>query len=148
MIRRPPRSTLFPYTTLFRSEAVEGIGEVAWAALNPAPPTPLNVPIGPHRRFVGVRGRLADFKLVKDTFGGTVNDVVLAAVAGGLRSWLHSRGARTEGVELRALVPVSLRQEHEHHQLGNRIAAMRGPLPVYVADPVERLRTDIGSAYV
>src|SRR3712207_7496023 len=57
MIRRPPRSTLFPYTTLFRSEAVEGIGEVAWAALNPAPPTPLNVPIGPHRRFVGVRGR-------------------------------------------------------------------------------------------
>jgi diacylglycerol O-acyltransferase / wax synthase len=122
-------------------EAAEGVGEVVWATLNPAPTTPLNVPIGPHRRFVGVRGRLADFKLVKDEFGGTVNDVVLAAVAGGLRSWLHSRGVRTEGMELRALVPVSLRAEHEHGQLGNRIAAMRGPLPVYVGDPVDRLRT-------
>jgi diacylglycerol O-acyltransferase / wax synthase len=122
-------------------EAVEGVGEVVWATLNPAPATPLNVPIGPHRRFVGVRGRLADFKLVKDAFGGTVNDVVLASVAGGLRTWLHARGVRTEGMELRALVPVSLRQEHEHHQLGNKIAAMRGPLPVYIGDPVERLRT-------
>ena len=122
-------------------EAAEGVGEVLWATLNPAPPTPLNVPIGPHRRFAGVRGRLEDFKLVKQTFGGTVNDVVLAAVAGGLRTWLHARGVRTEGLELRALVPVSLRQEHEHGQLGNKIAAMRGPLPVYVADPVERLRT-------
>jgi diacylglycerol O-acyltransferase / wax synthase len=121
-------------------EAVEGLGEVAWAALNPAPDVPLNVPIGPHRRFFGVRGRLEDFKLVKDVFGGTVNDVVLTAVSGALRRWLQSRGVRTEGLELRALVPVSLRQEHEHHQLGNRIAAMRGPLPVYVADPIERLR--------
>ena len=122
-------------------EAAEGVGEVVWATLNPAPDTPLNVPIGPHRRFVGVRGRLADFKLVKDAYGGTVNDVVLTAVAGGLRTWLQSRGVRTEGLELRALVPVSLRAEHEHGHLGNRIAAMRGPLPVYVGDPVERLRT-------
>ena len=122
-------------------EAVEGIGEVVWAALNPAPDTPLNVPIGPHRRFVGVRGRLSDFKLVKDVYGGTVNDVVLTAVAGGLRRWLRLRGVRTEGLELRALVPVSLRGEDEHGTLGNRIAAMRGPLPVYIADPVERLRT-------
>jgi diacylglycerol O-acyltransferase / wax synthase len=47
---------------------------------------------------------------------------------------------RTEGLELRALVPVSIRTEDQHHQLGNRIAAMRGPLPVYVDDPVARLR--------
>jgi WS/DGAT/MGAT family acyltransferase len=77
---------------------------------------------------------------VKDTFGGTVNDVVLAAVAGGMRSWLRSRGVRTEGLELRALVPMSIRAEDEQDALGNRIAAMRGPLPVYVDDPVERLR--------
>jgi len=121
--------------------AAEGIGEVAWATLNPAPQTPLNVPIGPHRRFVGVRGRLEEYKLVKDVFGGTVNDVVLTVVSGGLRAWLGSRGVRTEGLELRALVPVSIRAETEHHQLGNRIAAMRGPLPVYIEDPVERLRT-------
>jgi WS/DGAT/MGAT family acyltransferase len=122
-------------------EAAEGLGEVVWATLNPAPSTPLNVPIGPHRRFVGVRGRLSDFKLVKDVYGGTVNDVVLATVAGGLRRWLRLRGVRTEGLELRALVPVSLRSEDQRHQLGNKLAVMRGPLPVYIADPVARLRT-------
>ena len=65
---------------------------------------------------------------------------MLAVVAGALRSFLISRGGRTEGVELRALVPVSVRTEDEHDQFGNRIVAMRGPLPVYIADPVERLR--------
>jgi diacylglycerol O-acyltransferase / wax synthase len=121
-------------------EAAEGLGEVVWATLNPAPETPLNVPIGPHRRFAGVRGQLEDFKLVKDVYGGTVNDVVLTVVSGGLRTWLRSRGVRTEGMELRALVPVSLRGSSDEGDLGNRIAAMRGPLPVYIADPLERLR--------
>ena len=121
-------------------EAAEGIGEIVWAGLNPAPETPLNVEIGPHRRYVGVGSRLEEFKLVKNAFGGTVNDVVLAVVAGALRAFLISRGLRTEGVELRALVPVSVRAEDEHHQGGNRIVAMRGPLPVYIADPVQRLR--------
>ena len=62
-------------------EALEGLGEVVWAALNPAPATPLNVAIGPHRRLVWVRQDLRDFKRVKDALGGTVNDVVLATVA-------------------------------------------------------------------
>jgi len=110
------------------------------AGLDAAPATPLNVEIGPHRRLVFVRGDLADFKEVKNAFGGTVNDVVLAVVAGALQTWLHSRGVRTEGLELRALVPVSIRARDEHHELGNRIAAMRGPLPVYVQDPVARLQ--------
>jgi WS/DGAT/MGAT family acyltransferase len=87
-----------------------------------------------------VRHELSDFKRVKDALGGTVNDVVLATVAGALQKWLRSRGVRTEGLELRALVPVSIRARDEHHQLGNRIAAMRGPLPVYVEDPVARLQ--------
>jgi diacylglycerol O-acyltransferase / wax synthase len=121
-------------------EALEGIGEVVWAGLNPAPETPLNVEIGPHRRLVWVRQELSDFKRVKDAFGGTVNDVVLTVVAGALRQWLRSRGVRAEGLELRALVPVSIRARDEHHQMGNRIAAMRAPLPVYVEDPVARLR--------
>jgi len=121
--------------------ALEGVGEVAWAGLNPAPETPLNVEIGPHRRFCVVRNELADFKAVKDAFGGTVNDVVLAVVSGALRGWLQSRGVRTEGLELRALVPVSIRAQDERGTLGNRIAAMRGPLPVYIDDPVARLRT-------
>jgi WS/DGAT/MGAT family acyltransferase len=121
-------------------EALEGIGEVVWAGLNPAPETPLNVEIGPHRRFVWVRQELADFKTIKRALGGTVNDIVLAVTAGALQRWLRSRGLRTEGLELRALVPVSIRARDEHHQLGNRLAAMRAPLPVYVEDPIARLR--------
>jgi diacylglycerol O-acyltransferase / wax synthase len=121
-------------------EAAEGVGEIIWAGLNPAPETPLNVPIGPHRRFIGVSCELEDFKTVKNAFGGTVNDVVLAVVAGALRSFLISRGRRTEGVELRALVPVSVRTEGERLGVGNRLVVMRGPLPVYIADPLNRLR--------
>ena len=120
-------------------EAAEGVGEILWAGLNPAPDTPLNVAIGPHRRVRWVESRLDDFKEIKNSLGGTVNDVVLAVVTGALRRWLRLRGVRTEGLELRALVPMSIRAEHEHHQLGNRIAAMRGPLPVYCEDPLSCL---------
>jgi WS/DGAT/MGAT family acyltransferase len=130
-----------PSDTLHQTrEALEGLGEVVWAGLNPAPETPLNVEIGPHRRLVTVRAELADLKAVKDAHGGTVNDVVLAVVTGALRKWLQGRGVRTEGLELRALVPVSIRARHEHHTLGNRLAAMRAPVPVYVEDPLARLR--------
>ncbi|HEY2632838.1 MAG TPA: wax ester/triacylglycerol synthase family O-acyltransferase [Solirubrobacteraceae bacterium] len=130
-----------PERTLDRArEAAEGVGEIVWAGLNPAPATPLNVEIGPHRRFVGVAAQLDDFKLVKNVLGGTVNDVVLAVVTSALRSFLLARGRRTEGVELRALVPVSVRTVGERHEGGNRIVVMRGPLPVYIEDPLERLR--------
>jgi len=121
-------------------EALEGLGEVVGAFADPAPDVPLNRVIGPHRRFTWTRSELATFKLIKDALGGTVNDVVLAVVTGALRVWLHRRGVRTEGLELRALVPVSIRAEDERGNPGNRIAAMRGPLPVYVEDPVRRLR--------
>src|SRR5262249_49583549 len=118
-------------------EAAEGLGEIVWAGLNPAPATPLNVEIGPHRRYEAVNTRLDDFKRVKNVFGGTVNDVVLAVVSGALREWLQGRGVKTEGLQLRALVPVSIRAAGERGALGNRIAVMRGPLPVYIEDPVE-----------
>src|SRR5262249_8625876 len=100
-------------------QSLEGVGEGAPAPPHPPPPhpaptTPLNVPIGPHRRLAFVRNDLADFKRVKDALGGTVNDVVLAVVAGGLRAWLRDRGVRTEGLELRALVPVSIRTRDQH----------------------------------
>ena len=133
------------YTLRAAREAAEGVGEIVWATLNPAPPTPFNVEIGPHRRFVGARMRLEDFKRVKNAFDATVNDVVLTVVSGSLRNFLHARGVRTEGLELRALVPVSIRDERERNQLGNRIAVMRGPLPVYIEDPLERLATVKGA---
>jgi WS/DGAT/MGAT family acyltransferase len=122
------------------AEAAEGLGELVWAGLNPAPQTPLNVEIGPHRRFQVVRQELADYKEVKNALGGTVNDVVLAVVSGALARWLRSRKVRTEGLEMRALVPVSVRREDQRHTLGNQLTAMRGPLPVYISDPVARLR--------
>jgi WS/DGAT/MGAT family acyltransferase len=121
-------------------EALEGVSEVVTAFADPAPDVPLNQPIGPHRRFVFTRSELATFKRIKDVLGGTVNDVVLAVVTGAMRKWLHRRGIRTEGLELRALVPVSIRTEDERGNLGNQLAAMRGPLPVYLEDPVRRLR--------
>ena len=131
-----------PETTARKAvEALEGVGEIVSAFADPAPDVPLNEEIGPHRRYVWTRSELAKFKEIKDALGGTVNDVVLAVVTGSVRKWLHRRGIRTEGLELRALVPVSIRGEDERGNLGNRIAAMRGPLPVYVEDPVRRLRT-------
>ena len=121
-------------------EALEGLGEVVWAGLNPPPDTPLNVHIGPHRRFEVASARLSEFKEVKDAFGGTVNDVVLAVVAGALQRWFHSRGLRTEGLEPRAAVPVSIRGADERGALGNRLTQLVAPLPVGMRDPVLRLK--------
>ena len=122
-------------------EGLEAVSEIISQFADPAPDVPLNHEIGPHRRYVWARSELATFKRIKDGLGGTVNDVVLAVVTGSVRNWLQSRGVRTEGLELRALVPVSIRAEDERGNLGNRIALMRGPLPVYIEDPVRRLHT-------
>jgi WS/DGAT/MGAT family acyltransferase len=98
------------------------------------------VPIGPHRRYAVARQRLADYKEIKNALGGTVNDVVLTVVSGALASWLRGRGVDTAGLEMRALVPVSVRTQDQRGSLGNQLAVMRGPLPVFIDDPVERLQ--------
>src|SRR5262245_24326255 len=142
LARRAARAATHPLRTTRKVvDAGAALAEVAWNFTNPAPDVPLNSSIGSHRRFAWSRAELESFKRIKDVFGGTVNDVVLTVVSGALRSWLRSRGIKTEGLELRALVPVSIRGEDERDQLGNRIAAMRGPLPVYIEDPVKRLDT-------
>jgi diacylglycerol O-acyltransferase len=86
-----------------------------------------------------VRTNLNLLKQVKDEHGGTVNDVVLSVVSGALGNFLRARGHDTADLELRAMVPVSVRAEEEHGALGNRISAMMAPLPVWSEDPVERL---------
>lgn len=117
-----------------------GLWEVTWNLARPAPKVPLNVEIGPARSFSWAGFALGDVKLIKNALGATVNDVILAATAGTLRRWLHDREVPVEeGMELKALVPVSIRTKNEQGELGNRLTAMRGPLPVGVADPVERL---------
>ena len=114
-------------------------GSFAWAGIA-APPSPFNFDIGPHRRFAWVRASLADLKQVKNELGGTVNDVVLAAVAGALGRYLRARGHATDGLELRAMVPVSVRTEEQHGALGNQVTTMMAPLPVWCEDPVRRLQ--------
>jgi diacylglycerol O-acyltransferase len=120
-------------------DAAVGVGAMAWAGLNPVPPTPYNRSIGPHRRYTWVRANLADLKAIKNELGGTVNDVVLATVAGALGKHLRGRGQSTDGLELKAMVPVSVRADVERGALGNRVAAMMAPLPVWCQDPVARL---------
>ena len=120
-------------------EVAEGVGEVARTALNAPSPTPFNVTPGPHRRVAVVRAELAEFKAVKDALGGTVNDVVLTVVAGGLAHFLRARGLDTTDLHLRACVPVSVRTQDAKASLGNEITIMLAPLPVDVDDPLERL---------
>jgi diacylglycerol O-acyltransferase / wax synthase len=120
-------------------DAAVGVGAMAWAGLNPAPPSPYNKSIGPHRRFTWVRVNLADIKAIKNELGGTVNDVVLATFAGALGKHLRRRGQNTDGVELKAMVPVSVRADVERGALGNRVAAIMAPLPVWCQDAVARL---------
>ncbi|MGA2929210.1 MAG: wax ester/triacylglycerol synthase family O-acyltransferase [Solirubrobacteraceae bacterium] len=122
-----------------------GFGAIAWSGLRAAPPTPFNVRIGPHRRFTWVEAELGEFKQIKNALGGTVNDVVLAVVAGALGRYLRLHGHQTDGLELKALVPVSVRADVERGALGNRVAAMWAPLPVGLGDPVQRL-VDISRA--
>ena len=121
-------------------EVATGIGEVAWTALNAPPDTPFNVAPGPHRRIAVVRAGLDEFKTVKDAFGTTVNDVVLAVVTGALAYFLQARGRRTEGLELKAAVPVSVRSDDQRGALGNQLTQVMAPLPVFLDDPIERLR--------
>jgi WS/DGAT/MGAT family acyltransferase len=117
-------------------EDVAAIGSLARAGSG-APPTPLNVPIGPHRRFTWVDADLSRFKAIKDALGGTVNDVVLSAVSLALGRFLRRRGHEVAGLELKAMVPVSVRADAERGALGNRVATMYAPLPVGIEDPVE-----------
>ncbi len=110
-----------------------------------APHSRFNVEIGSHRRLAFVRTELDDLKAIKNAHGGTVNDVVLSVVAGALGNYLRARGDDTEDLELRAMVPVSVRADAEHGALGNRISAMMAALPVWSRDPVERLHAISGT---
>jgi diacylglycerol O-acyltransferase / wax synthase len=105
-----------------------------------APRTSLNVHTGRHRRLGVVRIPLADVKEIRRGLGGTVNDVVLAGVSGGLRRLLAHRGDDTHNLQLRVLCPVSVRSEDQRGSLGNKVSAMFVNLPVDDRPAVERLR--------
>jgi WS/DGAT/MGAT family acyltransferase len=106
----------------------------------PAPHTSLNRTVGPDRRLAVVRARLDELKQAAHTCGGKVNDVLLAAVAGGLRELLRGRGELRDDLSLPVYVPVTLRTGPTANARGNAIAQMVVPLPLGVADPADRLR--------
>jgi WS/DGAT/MGAT family acyltransferase len=100
----------------------------------------LRRPVGGHRRLVLVRAQLAEVKAVAHAQGATVNDLLLAAVTGGLRALLAARGTPTDGLTLYASVPVALRAGASTAALGNQVGLMIVPLPVGEPDPAQRLR--------
>ena len=148
LVRRPPGvldtvrlAVLDARSTASRvTDAIGGLAAAAKIAARPAPGTPLNVPIGEQRRFGVARTELDDYKLVRKAHGGTVNDVVLATVAGALRAWMLSRGeAVTSTSTVRAMVPVSVRPDDQRSELGNRVSSYFVDLPIGEPDPVMRL---------
>jgi len=104
-----------------------------------APGTPFNQPITPHRRIAFRSVSLDDVKAVKNAFGYSVNDVVLAMSAGALRRWLTDHDALPE-LPLVAMIPVSVRDPASEGAMGNKVSAMLATLPTHVADPIARLR--------
>ncbi len=107
----------------------------------PGSASSLNGPIGPHRRWDWARGRLSEVKTIRQAHGGTVNDVVLAAITSGFRTLLLARDEPVEDRVVRTLVPVSVRAEHERGTYNNKVSAMFAELPVGIEDPVARLET-------
>jgi diacylglycerol O-acyltransferase len=109
------------------------------SALLPTPPTSLDGSIGPNRRWTCARATLDDVRTIRAALGGTVNDVVLAAITSGFRDLIVARDEDPAKLSLRTLVPVSVRAEADHGIPDNRVSAIFFDLPVHLADPLERL---------
>jgi len=115
-----------------------GLGSLL--SLGQAPAGPFSAPVGPNRRFAMAEIPVADARAVKNALGGTVNDVVLTAVAGSLRTLLVRRGERVRGRSLRALVPVSIRDPSQQMAMGNQVSMFFLDLPIGAADAARRLQ--------
>ncbi len=116
---------------------VRALSDTASSVLHPALRTPINRPIGAERQTEWLAMPLAELRLVKRRLGGTLNDVVLATVAGALRRYLARRGVRFEDGEIRAAVPVSMRDPQSSS--GNQVSIWLLPLAVREDDPEARL---------
>ncbi len=119
------------------------LGLIVREELRAAPHTSLNMPIGTRRRFDVVRAPLADLKEIKNSLGGTINDVALAVTASGLRALLESRGETLPAGGLRAMVPMNVRVASEHLALGNRVSSLFVELPLVDADPITRYQETV-----
>jgi diacylglycerol O-acyltransferase / wax synthase len=115
-----------------------GDGAVIPTVPGRAPATPFNKPITPHRRVAFRSVGLDRVKTVKNAFGVSVNDVVMAMCAGALRRWLADRDA-LPAAPLIAMIPVSIRDPAGRGALGNKVSAMLATLPTHITDPGQRL---------
>ncbi|HEY2056995.1 WS/DGAT/MGAT family O-acyltransferase [Amycolatopsis sp. NBC_01480] len=128
------------------AETLGGVASTLRTVVSPAPSGPLNVRVSGGRLFSVVRTRLEDFRKVRAEHGGTVNDVVLAAITGALREWLLSRGSSlTPTTTVRALVPMAVRDAETAEfstpaLVGNQVAAFLIDLPVGEPNAVLRLQ--------
>jgi diacylglycerol O-acyltransferase len=120
-------------------EGATGIVQAMSAGIRGASETPLNVDIGPHRKFDWTSLGLADLKEIRSELGGTLNDVVLTIAAGAIGRFLAQRGVDLKDLDFRAMVPVNFRSAEEHGALGNRITMVVAHLPVAESDAVARL---------
>jgi diacylglycerol O-acyltransferase / wax synthase len=127
-----------------RARAMAGV--LVHDELIAAPKSSLNVPIGSTRRFRALRFTLDEFKEVRASLGGTVNDVALALCAGGLRSLLLHRGDELPAAGLRGQIPVNIRPAAEDLALGNRLTSLFIPLHVAEADPLKRYEQTVDEA--
>lgn len=120
--------------------SLTGLRELAGTAMSGGAATPLNVQVGPHRRFDWTRFPFEDVREIAARAGGKINDVVLAMAAGGLRDFLRQRGMEVDDLELRAMVPVNVRDETNASTMGNHVSGMIVPLPIAEAEPQSRLK--------
>ena len=121
-------------------ERVRAVGHLAASAISGTTSTPLNQPIGPHRRFDWLPMSLDDVGVVRAHVGGSVNDVVLAVVAGAIRRFFKQvRLTDPDGLEFKVIAPVSVRDPRERGHSGNRVAVWFVPLPIGERDPLVRL---------
>jgi WS/DGAT/MGAT family acyltransferase len=118
---------------------LSAVWQTLQSGLRGAANTPLNRPTGPHRRFDWLAMSLAEIKRAKDRLGGTVNDVVLAIVAGAMRRFLVRRGVGLAGLDFRVAIPVNVRTAEDLHALGNRVSVWLAQLPLDERSPRRRL---------
>jgi diacylglycerol O-acyltransferase / wax synthase len=113
-------------------------GFAGMIAAGTAPDSPFNVKVGPNRRFAMAEVPVADAKAIKNSLGGKVNDVVLAAVAGALNRLFRARGISTQAMTLRTMVPVSTRDASQRMTLGNKVTTLMVDLPIGAPDAATR----------
>jgi WS/DGAT/MGAT family acyltransferase len=121
------------------AERLIAIWESLESGLRGAANTPFNQPTGPQRRFDWLCLDRAEIKEVKRRLDGTVNDVVLATVAGAVRRFLKRRRVAIQGVDFRVAIPVNVRSAGEEHVLGNRVSVWLAQLPIQEPDAARRL---------